>query len=187
MPNWAGGQVSITGKSKNVCAFIGRFIGYDEEVSAERKYFARSFLADKKAEVIEDARRQLAFAPGETGTVSIFVDFAWSAYTCIISGYPEHNPDRLATLAEACMEDGVSVEIRTTECGIGFYEIISCDAQGELDTRCGDLNVGRCSKCGEMQSLDPWENPEEQECCECGHIGLIELSMEELRKMEEEK
>ena len=84
------------------------------------------------------------------------------------------------------MEDAVSVEIRTTECGMGFYEVIKCDASGSLKTECKDMGVGRCRHCGATQCLDPWEKPAEQECCECGHIGMIKLTKEELKKMEEE-
>ena len=45
MPNWAFGEVSITGTEMGIQSFLQRFLQPSEPYAVEgKKYFARSFL-----------------------------------------------------------------------------------------------------------------------------------------------
>ena len=184
MPNWAIGNVAVTGKRESVLAFAKRFVATDGAVEGVR-YFARSFIEESRDSVLEDIREQFESASESVQTVKIGVSFAWSAYSCIISGYPQEAPDKLITLQDACKEDGVSVHITTSEYGMCFCEDITCDETGELHVTCEDMTTYRCKACGAIQSLSQWDLPEEEECGECGNIGF-ELVEEEQKteKME---
>ena len=136
-----------------------------------------------------DVASALGLSPYRTARELYFdkigVSFAWSAYSCIVCGYPQEVPDKLITLQDACKEDGVSVHITTSEYGMCFCEDITCDETGELHVTCEDMTTYRCKACGAIQSMTQWDLPEEQECCECGNIGF-ELIEEEQKteKME---
>ena len=175
MPNWACGSASITGIKPNVIKFVSRFI-HDEDVGTDDRnelYFARSFTNDKRQSVLEDVEGAFHGIPeGIEGRFDLSVDFAWSAHSCLIDGYPQNNPDHCITLAAACVEDQVSVEIYTEEGGIGFEEYIFCDKQGQLTDTSTDLLPYKCRSCGNLMSLASFYDPDEYACWECGDVGL---------------
>lgn len=175
MPNWAIGSVDVTGTREAVLAFSDRFIT-DDEISTVpgRKCFARSFLEESR----EDFRNEIkeffkSAASDEKRTFNLGVMFAWSATSCMINGYPQANPNECITLAEACTEDCVSVEIHTSETGMCFEEEITCDEDGNCTDVERDMDSYRCPECGEVWCLASFEDPDDYECCECGHQGLV--------------
>lgn len=175
MPNWAYGPTEIKGTRSAVRSFLERFIFDDEPRTIPgKKYFARSFLNLSRAEALqilsESYRTQ---DEAEEAAVEYFVDYAWSAYSCLISGYPQDCQETCITLEEACAEDHVSVRIRTKEEGIFFEEEITCNAEGSLQTVCKDLQVAKCTKCGGTQAIASFEDIDEIECYECGSEEMI--------------
>lgn len=103
---------------------------------------------------------------------SFVASFAWSAYSCLIGGYPQNSPSECLTLSEACAEDGVSVMIQTSEPGICFEEHITCDDTGTVEHTEKDLLAYKCRHCGEITSFASFEDPDDQECPECGNCGF---------------
>lgn len=179
MPNWAHGSVEITGIRSNVESFIARFIPHEGKPMAGRRFFARSFNNMGETELSQVLQQAFEdHAEGEEATVCISVSFAWSAYSCVIDGYPQNDPERCITLSDACMEDRVSVVIRTTEYGMSFTESISCDAAGVLTVSTKDLSHARCKRCGHVEEMTLLDAPEEVECECCGNIGF-EMIIEE--------
>jgi len=183
MPNWAMGDVSITGTRTEVLAFSDRFIADDAESTVPgKKYFARSFVDIPRKTLhgdIEDFFRHAA--EDEERTMSLLVTFAWSAMSCLIDGYPQHNTKDCITLAEACVEDHVSVEIHTSETGMCFEEEITCDKSGFITNVERDLQRFVCPECGESSWLASFEDPDDYECWECSHEGLVPPSQEETK------
>lgn len=180
MPNWAMGSVEITGTKDSVLAFSKRFICDGQKHAAGEKYFARSFY-DSSEESLSDAINAF-FKSGETAekrTISLDISFAWSAHCCLIDGYPQQAKDTCITLGEACVTDGVSVEIRTTESGMCFEEYISCDEHGICVSTSEELKTYKCPQCGETQGLASFEDPDEAECYECGCVGLEDAEITE--------
>ena len=175
MPNWACGAAAITGTKPNVVKFVNRFIHSDDVNvdSREERHFARSFTNGMKQDISNEIDAAFQGVPDDmTGTYNLSVDFAWSAYSCLIDGYPQNSPDHCITLDSACIEDQVSVEIITEEGGINFEELITCDAQGELVCDCKDLLPYKCRSCGSVMSLASFNDADEYSCYECGDVGL---------------
>ena len=170
MPNWAWGTIEVTGKKEAVLAFSKRLIMSDEpKTIAGTKYFARTFTNDTRdyvegviGEAFEGRKE------GEETTCEIPVDFAWSAYSCIVDGYPQQNPDDCITLEESCILDKVDVRITTKEPGIYFEETITCDREGDMESDCRDLIPMRCRRCGNVEGRASFEDPDEFCCSECG-------------------
>lgn len=180
MPNWAFGTVEITGMREGMRSFIERFITSDEPSTIPgKRFFARSFIQWKREECINKAMMIFKGAPADAkATYSLEVEFAWSAYSCIINGYPQRNGKECITLAEACVEDQVSVVIRTSEPGLGFEEHIAGDEAGNVNYAESEMSTYKCCHCGETMCLASFEDPEDQDCPECGECGF-ELCKEE--------
>ena len=85
---------------------------------------------------------------------------------------PKQVPSECLTLSEACTEDGVSVTIQTSEPGICFEEHITCDDTGAVEHTEKDLLAYKCRHCGETTSFASFEDPDDQECPECGNHGF---------------
>ncbi|MDO4177453.1 MAG: hypothetical protein Q4D99_08305 [Bacillota bacterium] len=179
MPNWACGTVEVTGTRMGIKSFLERFITNDEPSTLPgKKFFARSFLGEKRQELMREAEECFRTQDAkEIGTMVIYPDFAWSAYSCLIDGYPQRAPECI-TLTDACKEDGVTVRIRTAEHGMCFEEDISCNRNGDLSSVCKDLQTVRCKSCGNTQSLASFEDIEEVECYECGECCMEPLKEE---------
>ncbi len=120
MPNWCSGVVNIHGTVGSIKRFLERFLYSDEMYNEKKKrFFARSFVQSDNLDDLE------GLTDDEEWSIQIDVDFAWSAYSCMIEGYPQHDPKKLITLAEAVEEDGVdSVTVLTIEPSMGFVERI---------------------------------------------------------------
>lgn len=174
MPNWAYGEVKVTGTREGIKSFVERFISNDEPSTIPgKKFFARSFLFAKRQEIIDKASEAFAEQSGNAkATHSFMIAFAWSAYCCLIEGYPHKNDNECLTLAEACIEDQVSVEIRTSEPGICFEEHITCDEAGNCVHMERDLSRCKCRNCGEISHFGSFEDIDEYECPECGSVGF---------------
>ena len=180
MPNWACGNVEVTGKRDGVIAFVNRFLDILGKTGKEpdTRFFARSFLDDDRESVISDVTHQTEADPENAVATVIFpVSFAWSAYSCVIDGYPQHNPDCI-TLTDACQQDHVSVHIQTEEPGIFFEEDIFADEHGNLTNSSQDLRTARCCNCGSTQGVASFVDVDDLECYECGSVDL-ELIEEE--------
>lgn len=51
MPNWAFGTVKVTGTREGIKSFVERFISSDDQSTVPgKRFFARSFRADARAE-----------------------------------------------------------------------------------------------------------------------------------------
>ena len=173
MPNWAMGSVEVTGKAAGVISFIERFLDWYDREEPRKKYFARSVVDEDRSSLIEQARYESSGRPENEDIRLVFgASFAWSAYSCLISGYPESNPDACISLEQACREDGVSVQIYTEEPGIYFEEDLQCDADGNVNYSCEDLISARCRHCGATQGISSRANLDEVECYDCGNTGF---------------
>lgn len=171
MPNWAYGPTDVTGTKKAIRAFLNRFIYPSKPETVDGvKYFARSFLSSEREEIEAELEYQFQGVPeSEERELRLYPDFAWSAHTCLISGYPEHYPDTCVTLQEACERDQVDVRIRTTEPGMCFEEDIACDRHRELTSESKELaRIARCKHCSTEQTLASFESADDLECWECG-------------------
>ena len=113
MANLAFGAVSITGAKQNVLNFAQRFNYENEEgYSSDLPYFARSVVQKDRAEAMDDINSVFKdVADGNESTVTLYVDFAWSAHDCLISFTPQRFPECI-TLMEACKTDSVAAEIK---------------------------------------------------------------------------
>lgn len=170
MPNWACGYVEAKGKRASLLAFADRFLDniYGADPPATR-YFARSFLAIDKESLNDMIREMTKKNPDEDiATVAIPVEFAWSAYSCMIDGYPQQFPEKCITLSEACVQDRVSVHIYTEETGMYFEEDITADSSGEVQSTCVDLKTARCCLCGCTMGVASFTDLDDLECYECG-------------------
>ncbi len=180
MPNWACGTVEVTGTIEGIISFIERFVDWNESVVPGKRFFARSFIDEGRSEVTGRLKSENNGQPGGNRTTLGFeVSFAWSAYTCLVYGYPQDNPEKLMTLEEACREDNVSVRIFTEEPGICFEEDLQCDTDGNVTYRCEELLPARCRHCGETQCVSSHADLDEVECWECGKLGFDYVNEEE--------
>ncbi len=167
MPNWCWGYVKVTGTPKNVKDFCKLFI-FDEGVENEPKqYFARSFMNCSLRDFFKEQEDNF-----KIGIAEFSVDFAWSAHSCLIDGYPNKNNKINPILMDMCKKYKVDVEINTEEGGFGFSEEIICNYDGELFEECFDFITYKCKKCGYEEGFAYNENECDMECCECdGSLG----------------
>lgn len=174
MPNWAFGEVKVTGNREGIKSFLERFISDDESPTVPgKRYFARSFTEESREQSIKDAMDQFnGKADDATAEYSFLVMFAWSVWSCMIEGYPQRNEKECITLGEACVEDHVSVEIRSTETGMCFEEHVTCDGNGNLNHTERDLSCCKCRNCGEISHFGSFEDLDDAECPECGECGF---------------
>jgi len=176
MPNWACGTVSITGPKQNILKFADRFI-YNEQADSDNKpehrFFARSFSSYTQAGMTDEIEALFADTkPGTEATFSLPIDFAWSAYSCLIKGYPQDFAEECITLSDACKLDGVSVEIQTDEPGMCFEETITCDKDGNIDAQSCEMPAYTCPHCDATHAYPSFVGLDESACYECGEIGL---------------
>ena len=174
MPNWAWGTIEVTGRKDAVLAFSRRFIMDDEPVTIDgTRYFARTFTNETR-EYIEGMilKEFKGHKADEEITCEISADFAWSAYSCVLDGYPQEAPEICITLPESCVRDSVDVTIVTKEPGISFAERITCDRRGKVHSECKDLIPMRCKNCGSIESMSPYEDPEDMCCDNCGEMDF---------------
>ena len=163
MPNWAIGNVTVRGKKENVRSFCKLFLfdsGHND------LYFARSFVHETWSEFEKEH-----FLNSSEGDIEINfgVDFAWSAYSCLIEGYPDEN-DHCITLEQACKDHLVEVEIETEEPGIGFEEKITYTQDLGLVNECNDMKTYKC-KCGNEQFIPSSYDIGGETCYECDEVG----------------
>ena len=174
MPNWAYGHTDITGTKDAILSFVNRFIFPDEPKTVDGvKYFARSFLNVDREEIkteIEDAFKGVP--EDEEREFRIYPDYAWSASTCVESGYPDLWPDNCITLQTACTEDQVYVSIHTKEDGMRFEEYLWCFRTGESGSECNDLQTAVCKDCGNTQAIASFEDLDDLVCYECGESNF---------------
>ena len=174
MPNWAFGTVKVTGTREGVKSFVERFISSDDQSTVPgKRFFARSFSEQKREQSVKDAMEEFeGKADNETAEHSFLIMFAWSVWSCMIDGYPQRNDAECITLSEACMEDHVAVEIRSTETGMCFEEHVTCDEDGNLNHAERDLSRCKCRNCGEISLFGSFEDLDDAECSECGECGF---------------
>ena len=177
MPNWACGTVSVQGNKEGILKFTDRFIYEGDLCEAETKadrYFAQSLTNVVRSKIVKEIEE--LFSKGssnKSGTYDLPVEFAWSAHSCIINGYPQQTPEECITLSDACKLDGVSVKINTEECGMCFEEFIYCDSDGVLIDEYKDMPLYKCSHCGCVMAVSSHYDPENYECCDCGESELV--------------
>ena len=82
MPNWAFGNVKVTGTREGITSFIERFVSEDDPSTvAGKRLFARSFIHEKRQELIDEAMAEFENkAPEDTAEYTFVAMFAWSAY-----------------------------------------------------------------------------------------------------------
>ncbi len=151
-----------------------RFISSDDQSTVPgKRFFARSFSEQMREQSIKDAMEEFeGKADNETAEHSFLIMFAWSVWSCMIEGYPQRNDAECITLSEACMEDHVAVEIRSTETGMCFEEHVTCDEDGNLNHAERDLSRCKCRNCGEISLFGSFEDLDDAECSECGERGF---------------
>lgn len=176
MPNWAWGSVSVTGTKQNVLKFSGRFI-YEGEEDVKNEtgipYFARSFAQKTRSEATDEINTIFNDMQAEAeSTFTLYVDFAWSANSCLIKGAPQQFPTECITLMDACIADAVSAEIKTEEPGNGFEETIYCSKDGNYDSHSRKMQTCICPSCGAFTLIPSSGNADEYECHDCGKAGL---------------
>lgn len=175
MPNWADADVTVVGTEAHIRAFTRRFTCEDEEHYPKgfNKVFARCYISQPRAELDQDLKalfwgkrcgRELRF--------QFHVYFAWSAYACMMSGYPQEKPDKFTTIEDACTEDQVSVEISTLELGRFFAEHLCCIPGGKAMHKVAGVSYCQCPKCKEDDYITGFEEFRNHRCPFCGHIGV---------------
>ena len=181
MPNWAFGDVVVTGTRKAVTSFAERFVSeHEPKTIPGKRHFGRSFLDDDRAYVMDVIRDRFeGKRHDEQASVPITVSFANSANACLIFRYPVVKPEDCISLSDACKEDHVSVHIHTFLFDEGSEEDITCTADGELHYDGYSMYRMKCSHCGEEQSVSRLEKLEEAECSECGEKGLVMMEDDE--------
>ena len=174
MPNWAFGEVDVTGTQAAVTAFSERFIFKEEpRTTPGKRIFGRSFHDDTRKHIQRAIETEFrGRAADEEGTVQLSVSFAWSADSCLISRYPTVDPAGCISLLDACKEDQVSVHIHTFLFDEGAEEEILCSPDGQLDHDVFEMVQAKCPHCGEVQSISTVLDLAEAFCEECGHQGL---------------
>lgn len=112
MPNWAMGTIEVTGKESGVISFVERFSDWHEPAVPGKKYFARSIVDEDRSKLIKRIRYENHGRPKDINIqVDFEASFAWSAYSCLVSGYPQ-----AATDPECWQEYGVFArKVRPTE------------------------------------------------------------------------
>ena len=166
MPNLAWGTVSVTGTKENVLKFTKRFL-YDD-IEPDIPYFARSFVQSPRSDTVNEINKCFKHLSLEIKVAyTFYVDFAWSAYSCLIDGYPQKYPEDCIALKDACIADNVSVEIKTEEPGFVFEEEIFCSEDGSLDEHSRDLLSFACEHCGRCNFVASFGDPVDYECNEC--------------------
>lgn len=173
MPNWACGDVIVTGTKQGVLDFTGRFI-YDIDkgvcMYTVGGFFAKSFVHRYRQSVLDEIN-DIFQEPDTISSFTLPIDFAWSAHSCLIDGDPQENAE-CVTLAEACLIDKVAVEILTEEPGMSFEEQITCDEYGECDSQHRELDVYKCPSCGSTYGIASFKDPDDYYCYECDEVGL---------------
>ncbi len=176
MPNWAFGVAQVTGKKKNVREFIEKsFLSvYDSRPNKFKdiKFFARSFITDTYTNVSNQFNEELGQVNiDDECTYSFTVQFAWSALSCLIDGYPQRYANECTDLSTACRKYEVDVVITTEETGMCFEEHIACNRNGEITmNECYDMPRFKCLNCGNEQCFPSQE--EEYYCYECDKEGF---------------
>lgn len=170
MPNWCNGYVTVEGKARDVEDFCKSFIYTQQQgndIHTIRRYFARSFIHTEWDTFKEDQFTN--YEPNENAVIEFTVDFAWSAISCLIDGYPQRDEGKCITLSEACKIYNVKVDIKTEEPGEMFEEIIECNNKGEIEYECNKMKLYRCDQCNNEQAISSsdMENAG-NECYECG-------------------
>ena len=180
MPNWAIGIVEVTGIKQGVYSFVDRFANVDKQNTYPHKKFYRSYTDVTCAEM----RRQVAEAfrnlPDDAvRTFSFMATFAWELDACMMAKAPMEFEQSCLTVGDACKEDGVQVEIHTSEPSNDLEEWIICKEDGKAMYGCQGLKAFCCKKCGNIQSLASFEDPSDTECAECGNVGFESYIQEE--------
>ena len=165
MPNWSCGRVTVKGEPEDVKKFC-EYFNYEDDTYRDdlrKKCFARSFVHQDWTSFVED------YNLGESNDVEFNVDFAWSAHSCLIEGYPQDNKRNCITLATACKRHNVKVDITTEEPGMGFEEHIVADRNNVLSTST-QMPTFTCV-CGASQCISKDTDIIDIECCSCDKSG----------------
>lgn len=181
MPNWSIGPVEITGTREAVSSFAKRFISTDWNFMPQRpeRHFSRSY-SDMTAAEMERRISECFYGceDHEVTTFSFIASFAWELDGNLIDSASVSRHEELITIGDACKEDGVSVEIHTSEPSNDLEEWIICHANGAPMYGSQNLKGYRCKSCGNIQSLASFEDPSDTECEECGETGFEKTSEE---------
>jgi len=160
MPNWCAGNVHIEGRPEDIEGFCRLLFPGGQEGVKSKEYFARS-LVPMSWESFK--RKHLGDRKAEFP-----VEFAWSCWDCLFSGYPDG--EKQVTLAWACKSHGVNVVIRTEESDGGFEEFAEGNENG-VDYKRRRMPCYRCGHCGETRSISRRHCPSDQGCLGCGAMG----------------
>ena len=84
MPNWAFGNVKVTGTREGVKSFVERFISSDDQSTVPgKRFFARSFSEQKREQSIKDAMEEFE---GKADNERLY-DFPREADDCRLAPY----------------------------------------------------------------------------------------------------
>lgn len=130
MPNWADVEITVKMPTRGKEAFVGLFLGWDDEVEKPR-FFARTFINNVEVIDIEDGM----------SIMEISCDCAWSIYSCWVDGYPQKSNGKCITMEEACKEFEVeSLEATSEEWGMMFREYYNYDKTDGAEISCKDIS-----------------------------------------------
>lgn len=174
MPNWAFGDVEVTGTKAGVTSFSKRFIFPDgPRITPHVRIFGRSFHDDHREHIMSSIDAEFKGKSDDAvSTVTLSISFAYSANSCLISRYPVIDPVGCISLPDACKMDQVNVHLHTYLFDEGTEEDMTCTAEGVLVQETMDMIRAKCPHCGDVQSVVTTEDLKEATCCECGHTGL---------------
>lgn len=188
MPNWSSGNVSISGKKENVKEFL-KFFVYQDEANGEeldRRYFARSFIEENTYQELIDKHKEEFENKEETINIDVYIEFAWSVYSCLIDGYPQKTPNKNLTIIEALKKYPVTISIETEEPNMGFEEELYYNtANTEMVYKEYSMPVYACKKCGYEITAPTDLDVSELECYECENCEAEEFEMKEESKLNE--
>ena len=160
MPNWAETDMAVVMPSRNVNGFMGLFLSHDpKENEGKKEYFGRTFLNDINEEKNDHGMSCLR----------ISCDCAWSAYSCLIEGYPGTGDDghRCPTLKEALDRYEVKrMTLHSSEPGIGFEETATFDKDEGSEVNYESRDLYRdpwCEFCDEDEEDEALSQKQEAE------------------------
>jgi hypothetical protein len=121
MPNWTETEMAVVLPTRNVKAFKDLFLSQNpKENEGKKEYFGRTFIDDSSEE-----KNKLGLS-----CLHVTCECAWSAYSCLIEGYPGGDGHHCPTIKEAIDKNEVKrLTLYSKEPGIGFEETMTFDRE----------------------------------------------------------
>jgi hypothetical protein len=190
MANISCGDLSVTGTKAAITDFMLRF-AYDDKSEPlhkdanedgdapfhkDGKFFYRSGVDDYWENTLNEIDETFkGVKDDEESTFTAFVSFAWSAILCLSGGGNRFDAVKNISILDACVADGVDIEITASEYGEGVIETVFANRYGEESSHSEKMPVCVCEDCGYefFVSADVLDN-----CPDCGSVNITSKKTE---------